>query len=104
MRHSQPKKRAFSLVEMLVVITTVAILTVVAIPSLMGPTSSGRMNSNLLEISSLLERARQYAIAQNTYVWVVFQPATNSSGMKTLTVAIVASNDGTDPASPSSWA
>jgi prepilin-type N-terminal cleavage/methylation domain-containing protein len=104
MRLPSRQQRAFTLVEMLVVISTVALLTVIAAPALMGPTSSGQMNKNLLELSGLLEQARQYAIAQNTYVWVVFAPGTDSAGLKTLSVALVASNDGTDPASPSSWA
>jgi type II secretory pathway pseudopilin PulG len=89
---------------MLVVISIMALLTAIAAPALMGPTSSGRMNSNLLQLSGLLEQARQYAIAQNTYVWVAFAPGTDSTGLKTLSVALVVSNDGTDPASPSSWA
>jgi prepilin-type N-terminal cleavage/methylation domain-containing protein len=104
MRFPSRQQRGFTLVEMLVVISTVALLTVIAAPALIGPTSSGRMNSNLLQLSGLLEQARQYAIAQNTYVWVAFAPGTNSTGLKTRSVALVASNDGTDPASPSSWA
>jgi type II secretory pathway pseudopilin PulG len=104
MRFYSRQQRAFSLVEMLLVISTVTILTAIAAPALMGPTSSGRMNSNLLQLSGLLEQGRQYAIAQNTYVWVAFAPGTDSTGLKTLSVALVASNDGTDPASPSSWA
>lgn len=104
MRSFSRQQRAFTLVELLVVISTVALLTAIAAPALMGPTSSGRMNSNLLQLSGLLEQARQYAIAQNTYVWVAFAPGTDSTGLKTLSVALVASNDGTDPASPSSWA
>jgi prepilin-type N-terminal cleavage/methylation domain-containing protein len=103
MRFPSHQQRAFSLVEMLVVISIMAILTAIAAPSLMGPTSSGRMNKNLLKLSGLLEEARQYAIAQNTYVWVAFEPGTDATGAKTLSVALVASNDGTDPASPSSW-
>lgn len=104
MQFSSRQQRAFTLVEMLVVISIVALLTAIAAPALMGPTSSGRMNQNLLELSGLLEQARQYAIAQNTYVWVAFAPQTDKTGMKTLSVALVASNDGTDPARPSSWA
>jgi type II secretory pathway pseudopilin PulG len=91
-------------VELLVVISIMAIMAVIAIPNFMGLTSSGRMNQNLTELSGLLEQARQYSLAQNTYVWVAFLPATDATGTKTLSVAVLASKDGTDPASPASWA
>jgi hypothetical protein len=51
----------------------------------------------------ILEQSRSYAIAQNTYVWVVFYPQDPStltpadSGGDALYVTALASNDGTDP-------
>jgi len=93
------------LIELLVVLAIIALVSAIAAPTFMGLNSSGRMNENLLEVRGLLEEARQYAIAQNTYVWVAFLPSTSTTtGMATLSVAILASKDGTDPAGPLSWA
>lgn len=103
MQISSRCQKAFTLVELLAVISAMAIMAAIAVPSLMGLTSSGRMNQNLLELSGLLEEARQYALAQNTYVWVAFLSRTDSNGIKTLSVAVLASKDGIDPASPASW-
>jgi prepilin-type N-terminal cleavage/methylation domain-containing protein len=102
-KKSMRNQRAFTLIELLVVLSIIALVTVFAVPAIVGPTSSGQMNQNLLQLSGLLERGRQYAVAQNTYVWVAFAPGTDASGRKTLTVAMLASKDGIDPASPLPW-
>jgi hypothetical protein len=49
-------------------------------------------------LGGLLDQARQYAVAQNTHVWVVFNTDTADSA-DTLSVAVVASKDGVDPGS-----
>jgi prepilin-type N-terminal cleavage/methylation domain-containing protein len=95
---------AFTLVEILTVLSIMAIITAIAVPAMMGSTASGRMNQNLLELTGVLEQSREYALSQNTYVWVAFAPGTDGSGVNTLSVALLASKDGTDPASPASWA
>jgi prepilin-type N-terminal cleavage/methylation domain-containing protein len=93
----------FTLAELLTVLAIMAVLTVLAVPSLLQ-TSSSAVTQDLLRLNGLLEEARQYALANNTYVWVAFAPGTDSLGVKTLTVAVLASTDGTDPASPQTWA
>lgn len=90
--------RAFTLVELLVVMGVAGALlslTVTALPSLM---KSGQLNSTVSDLAGILSQARQYAVAQNTYVWVAFQPDSNAQGGDALNVAVLASKSGRDPA------
>jgi prepilin-type N-terminal cleavage/methylation domain-containing protein len=100
-RHSQGNK-AFTLVELLAVISIMVILAFFSLPALTSLLGSGKANQNISQLSDILEVAREYAVANNTYVWVAFYPATGSGGVSSLSVAVLASNDGTDPASSSS--
>jgi len=88
----------FSLVELLVVIAIVALIAVAGGPAISTLASSGNANQSISQLSGILEEAREYAVAQNTYVWVTFYAATASNGSKQVSVAVIASLDGTDPA------
>jgi Tfp pilus assembly protein FimT len=88
--------RAFALVELLVVIALMIILTSISLPALSSMSKSQRMNQTVTEVGGVLEQARQYAIAQHTYVWVVFHTRV-VDGLDRVYVSIVASRDGTDP-------
>ncbi len=90
--------RGFTLLELLVVIAIAGILLGAAALSLKGINESGKFNHAVGEISGLLEQARAYAIAQNTYVWVAFYEIA-PAGNQPLEVYVgsFASNDGTDP-------
>src|SRR5258708_18589762 len=77
LRRSDSIKRsreAFTLVELLVVLAIIAILSALAIPALQGLSGSKQFSSQLNDIAGILEQARSYATAQNTYVWVAFYP------------------------------
>lgn len=88
--------RGFSLVELLVTLSILAILTVISFPSVAGLGTSGRFNSSVAGLSETLSLARQTAVAHNTYVWVAFAtPATSTS--PSLGTLVVASTDGTNP-------
>ncbi len=95
--------RAFTLIELLVVISIMVLLAVGAVPALQGLGGAQRFTHGIGQIAGIMEQARSYAVAQNTYVWVALYPYDPSkltprdpSG-DALIVAVFASNDGTDP-------
>jgi len=91
------RRRAFTLVELLVVLAIMAILVAVMSLSFQGIGNSGKFNKALNDISGILEQGRAYAVAQDTYVWVVLYENDPANGPKEVYVGAVASNDGTDP-------
>jgi prepilin-type N-terminal cleavage/methylation domain-containing protein len=90
--------RAFTLLELLAVIAIIAILVAGSMMSLQHINSSGNFNKSLSEISGILEQSRAYAIAQNTYVWVVlYENKPAGGGPLEVYAASFASSDGTNP-------
>lgn len=89
-------QRGFSLTELLVVIAIMTLLVVASVPAINALSGSGRVNQTVAEVSGMLEQARQYAVAQSTYVYVAFY--TDDTAEK-ICVAILGSKDGTEPAS-----
>jgi type II secretory pathway pseudopilin PulG len=92
----------FTLLELLVVIGIMIILTVLAAPAFTALKSAGDVTSAAYTIKGVLEQARTYAMANNTYTWVgffeedagTFTPATPGNGR--LVISIVSSIDGTN--------
>jgi len=65
-------------------------------------TSAGRLTQSASDISSVLQQARAFAMAKNTYVYVGMQEVdgskpTSANGIGRVAVAVVASLDGTRP-------
>src|SRR5207237_7774132 len=100
------KRGAFTLIEMIVVTGVIAILMVLVVPAFTNLKSAGDVTSAAYTIKGVLEQARTYAIANNTYTWVGFYEEettattpTNAQppypGMGRLLLAVVASIDGT---------
>jgi prepilin-type N-terminal cleavage/methylation domain-containing protein len=107
-----PKQRergsAFTLIELLVVMAIIAILLLLVAPAFTNMKSSGDFTSAVYGIQGLLDNARTYAKANNTYVFVGFaevdssvdssvspQITTGSTPYGRVAVAVVASKDGT---------
>src|SRR5207248_2850199 len=95
------RKRAFTLLEMLVVMGIIAILMVLVAPAFTNLKSAGDVTGAAYTVKGVLDTARTYAIANNTYTWVGFFEEDVSStmpgtpGVGRLVMSIVASKDGT---------
>jgi len=87
------ERRAFSLLELLVVIAIIAALSALALPAFNSIRGAGGLTKTGSDMAGILEQARTYAMSQNTYVWVGFA-ATNNLGNDTLVVGVVASKTG----------
>jgi prepilin-type N-terminal cleavage/methylation domain-containing protein len=96
------KQCGFSLIEMLVVLSIVSLLSILVtagLQSVLGNVLDGQVS----DLASTLARARAYAMANNTYVFVGIQevsaanPAsgTQTTGTGRVAVTVMASSDGT---------
>jgi type II secretory pathway pseudopilin PulG len=95
---------AFTLLELLIVVGIIAVLLVLLAPAFKTIKSGGDMTSAMYGIRGLLEKARTYAKANHTYVFVGFAEVDSSvdpsvspqvAGNGRVAVAVVASKDGT---------
>lgn len=95
-------RTAFTLLELLVVMGIIAVLTALVAPAFTSLKSAGDVTSAADTIKGLVEQARNYAMAKNTYAWVgFFEEDANSStpavaGNGRLVMSAVASIDGTN--------
>src|SRR5438876_6962542 len=98
--------RGFTLLELLIVISIIAILLVLIAPAFTSLKSAGDVTSAAYTIKGVLDTARTYAKANNTYTWVGFYeedatattPTNNTPaypGKGRVLLAIVGSKDGT---------
>src|SRR2546423_7119979 len=98
------KQSGFSLMELMLVIAIMIIVAAFIAPAFTSLKSAGDVTSAVYNIGGLLEQARSYAMANNTYVWVGFKevdaskdssasPQTTGTGR--VAIAILASRDGT---------
>jgi prepilin-type N-terminal cleavage/methylation domain-containing protein len=94
---------AFTLLELLVVTGIIAILMVLLAPAFTTLKSAGDVTNAAYTIKGVIEQARTYAKANNTYTWVGFYeetvstPSTNPAtpGVGRVVMSVVASKDGT---------
>ena len=95
---SLPRGRAsaFTLLELLIVVGIIAVLLVLIAPALTTIKSGGDVTSAAYTIKGVLDTARTYAKANNTYTWVGFAGSLGSTVTGNVALAIVASKDGTD--------
>jgi prepilin-type N-terminal cleavage/methylation domain-containing protein len=91
----------FTLIELLVVIGIIALLMALIAPAFTTIKSGGDVSSAAYTIKGVLDTARTYAKANNTYVWVGFyeedvaSTTPGTAGVGRLVMSIVASKDGT---------
>jgi prepilin-type N-terminal cleavage/methylation domain-containing protein len=93
----------FTLLELLIVVGIIGLLLVLIAPAFTTIRGGTDVTSAAYTIKGVLDTARTYAKANNTYTWVGFfeedvsQPSTNpaTQGIGRIVMSIVASKDGT---------
>ena len=73
----------FTLLELLVVIAVIAILLALVAPAVTSLKKSDDLIAAAFAITGVLEQARHYAMANNTYTWVGFYEENSSAGSPT---------------------
>jgi Tfp pilus assembly protein FimT len=97
----QRARRGFTLIELLWVVGIMIILMALIAPAFVNIKSGTDITSAAYTISGVLEQARTYAKANNTYTWVGFYeedesvPSPAPAGTGRLVMSAVASTDGT---------
>jgi prepilin-type N-terminal cleavage/methylation domain-containing protein len=85
--------RAFTVVELLVVVAIIAVLSVLAAPAVSSITQARGVSHAAEQISSAVELARSEAVARRTYVWLGLQTVTNPD-TTAIVVGMAYSKDG----------
>jgi len=93
---------AFTLLELLVVMTVMVVLFALVIPAMKGLLGANNLNRAAYTIQGALDQARTYAMANNTYTWVGLFEEDNSNpsqapalaGVGCVVICVVASRDG----------
>ncbi len=90
----EPPGNGFTLVELLIVIAIMSILLTAVGPVFTSLTSSQSPSTVATAVASQLEKARGYAVAKNTYVWIRIGKVAEEPF--DLYIAVFESLDGTD--------
>lgn len=102
---------AFTVVELVAVIGVIVVLMLLLAPAFTSLKSAGDVTSAAYTIKGVLEEARSYAMANNTYTWVGFYEEDGSApsasptatpGTGRLVMSTVAAKDGTTVYNPNS--
>jgi prepilin-type N-terminal cleavage/methylation domain-containing protein len=105
------RSRGFTLLELLIVVGIIALLMVLIAPAFTYIKGGTDVTSAAYTIKGVLDTARTYAKANNTYTWVGFyeenvanpaSPNPDTPKVGRLIMSIVASNDGTTVYNPNS--
>lgn len=93
------REGGFTLLELLIVVGIIGLLMVLTVPAFTNRKSADDLTSAAYTIKGLLDQARTYAMANNTYTWVGFAGSVGSNSTAVtgqLQTATVASTDGTN--------
>ena len=88
--------RGFTLLELLIVVGIVGLLLLLLAPAFTTIKSGTDVTNAAYTIKGVLDIARTHAKAQNTYTWVGFADSVGSNITGSVTLAIIASKDGSD--------
>jgi prepilin-type N-terminal cleavage/methylation domain-containing protein len=86
----------FTLLELLMVIGIIGLLLVLIAPAFTTIKGGTDVTSAAYTIKGVLDTARTYAKANNTYAWVGFSGSIGSTVTGSVVLSVVASKDGTD--------
>src|SRR5207248_4270638 len=97
----RPPTSGFTLVELALVFGIMIIVASFIAPAFTNLKSAGDVTYAAYTIKGVLEQARNYAMANNTYAWVGFfeedaSKAAGTAGNGRLVMSVVASSDGTN--------
>src|SRR5437870_2325498 len=104
LKQPPPATAAFTLVELLIVVAIIALLMVLVAPAFTTIKSGTDVTSAAYTIKGVLDTARTYAKANNTYTWVGFyeenvanpaSPNADTPAVGRVIMSIIASKDGT---------
>jgi prepilin-type N-terminal cleavage/methylation domain-containing protein len=87
---------AFTLLELLIVIGIIGLLLGLIVPAFTTIRGGTDVTSAAYTIKGMLDTARTYAKANNTYTWVGFAGSIGSTVTGNVILSVVASKDGTD--------
>jgi prepilin-type N-terminal cleavage/methylation domain-containing protein len=101
----QRSRSAFTLIELVVVIGIIALLMVLVVPAFTNIKGGTDVTSAAYTVKGVIDAARTYAKANNTYTWVGFfeenvsnpsSPNSDTPAVGRVIMSIVASKDGTN--------
>lgn len=93
---SHANVRGFTLIELLIVVGIIGLLLVLIAPAFTTIKSGADVTSAAYTIKGVLETARTYAQANNTYTWVGFAGSIGETVTGNVALVAVTSKDGTD--------
>ena len=89
-------ERPLRLLELLIVVGIIGLLLVLMAPAFTTIKGGTDVTSAAYTIKGVLDTARTYAKANNTYTWVGFSGSIGSNVTGDVALSVVASKDGTD--------